>query len=174
MEGSVIYNWRLGFAAGWTVIRLWFKSSSEHSYQRTWCVRRDRRLPRVGYFIKYTTHRNWRSCGRTNRVVFGPGLVATKGEQHRRQRKATLSVFGVPQLRQILPTLYNISEKVCNVLMLRARDLNSFSVVRCFILATYWQSNEDCWHFRLDVACRARISWKNRSWLQFWPSRFSS
>ncbi|KAF7760629.1 hypothetical protein Agabi119p4_10038 [Agaricus bisporus var. burnettii] len=52
----------------------------------------------------------------TNKVIFGPGLVATKGDQHRRQRKATLSIFGVPQLRQILPTLYDISDKLCDVL----------------------------------------------------------
>lgn len=49
---------------------------------------------------------------RTNKVIFGPGLVATKGEQHRRQRKLTAPIFATSQLRQIVPTFYEIAEKV--------------------------------------------------------------
>ncbi|KAF9445892.1 cytochrome P450 [Macrolepiota fuliginosa MF-IS2] len=52
----------------------------------------------------------------TNKVIFGPGLVATKGEQHRRQRKMTAPIFGVAQLRQIVPTFYDIAEKLADVL----------------------------------------------------------
>ncbi|KAF5347595.1 hypothetical protein D9756_010703 [Leucocoprinus leucothites] len=57
----------------------------------------------------------------TNKVVFGPGLVATKGEQHRRQRKITASIFGAAQLRQVVPTFYDIAEKLTQVLV---RDID--------------------------------------------------
>ncbi|KAG5219708.1 cytochrome P450-dit [Salix suchowensis] len=48
-----------------------------------------------------------------NRVIFGPGLVATVGEQHKRQRKAVKPVFSVMQLKKLTPIFYELAEKVC-------------------------------------------------------------
>ncbi|KAK7464224.1 hypothetical protein VKT23_006390 [Stygiomarasmius scandens] len=48
----------------------------------------------------------------TNRVIFGPGLVATTGDVHKRQRKIVAPVFAVPQLKALVPVFYEIAEKV--------------------------------------------------------------
>ncbi|KAF5371664.1 hypothetical protein D9758_003587 [Tetrapyrgos nigripes] len=47
----------------------------------------------------------------TNRVIFGPGLVATTGDVHRRQRKIVGPVFAVPQLKALIPVFYGVAEK---------------------------------------------------------------
>ncbi|TFK23745.1 cytochrome P450 [Coprinopsis marcescibilis] len=51
-----------------------------------------------------------------NKVIFGPGLVATTGEQHRMQRKLVNPMFSTSHLRQITPIFYDVSEKLANVL----------------------------------------------------------
>ncbi|KAF9527856.1 cytochrome P450 [Crepidotus variabilis] len=61
----------------------------------------------------------------TNKVIFGPGLVATTGEQHKRQRRAVIPIFGVPQLRRIMPVFYEIAEKFSVVLEAEVRDRKS-------------------------------------------------
>jgi len=45
-------------------------------------------------------------------VIFGPGLVATTGDVHKRQRKIVAPVFAVPQLKALVPVFYEIAEKV--------------------------------------------------------------
>ncbi|TFK38830.1 cytochrome P450 [Crucibulum laeve] len=52
----------------------------------------------------------------TNKVIFGPGLVSTVGEQHKRQRKAVNPIFSTSQLRLLTPTFYDIAEKLGDVL----------------------------------------------------------
>lgn len=52
----------------------------------------------------------------TNKVIFGPGLVATTGEQHKRQRKLVNPMFSTLQLRRLVPIFYEIAEKLSNVL----------------------------------------------------------
>ncbi|KAF9490597.1 cytochrome P450 [Pleurotus eryngii] len=56
-----------------------------------------------------------------NRVIFGPGLVATVGEQHKRQRKAVKPVFSVMQLKKLTPIFYELAEKLCDVISKEAR-----------------------------------------------------
>ncbi|KIY50941.1 cytochrome P450 [Fistulina hepatica ATCC 64428] len=58
-----------------------------------------------------------------NRIIFGPGLVATTGKlmtmagaQHARQRKIMNPVFGLPQVKSLTPLFYDISEKLAEVL----------------------------------------------------------
>ncbi|ESK88070.1 cytochrome p450 [Moniliophthora roreri MCA 2997] len=58
----------------------------------------------------------------SNRVVFGPGLVATTGEVHKRQRKLVMPVFSVAQLKALTPLFYDIAEKLSDVL---SRESNS-------------------------------------------------
>ncbi|KAJ3758339.1 cytochrome P450 [Lentinula raphanica] len=52
----------------------------------------------------------------TNRIIFGPGLVSTTGDVHKRQRKIVAPVFSVPQLKRITPIVYDIAEKLADVL----------------------------------------------------------
>ncbi|KAF4577459.1 cytochrome P450-dit2 [Pleurotus pulmonarius] len=51
-----------------------------------------------------------------NRIIFGPGLVATVGEQHKRQRKAVKPVFSLIQLKKLTPLFYELAEKLCDVI----------------------------------------------------------
>ncbi|KAF9048023.1 cytochrome P450 [Hymenopellis radicata] len=52
----------------------------------------------------------------TNKVIFGPGLVATNGEQHKRQRKLVAPVFSVTQLKALMPVFYAVSERLVNAI----------------------------------------------------------
>ncbi|KAJ3727199.1 cytochrome P450 [Lentinula guzmanii] len=52
----------------------------------------------------------------TNRIIFGPGLVSTTGDVHKKQRKIVAPVFSVPQLKKITPVVYDIAEKLADVL----------------------------------------------------------
>ncbi|KAF7422267.1 cytochrome P450-dit2 [Pleurotus ostreatus] len=56
-----------------------------------------------------------------NRIIFGPGLVATVGEQHKRQRKAVKPVFSVIQLKKLTPLFYELAEKLCDVISKEVR-----------------------------------------------------
>ncbi|KNZ74707.1 Cytochrome P450 4F12 [Termitomyces sp. J132] len=49
----------------------------------------------------------------TNKAIFGPGLVATIGDHHKKQRKIVNPVFSVTQLRQLTPIIYEVADKVC-------------------------------------------------------------
>ncbi|RDB27404.1 hypothetical protein Hypma_004362 [Hypsizygus marmoreus] len=52
----------------------------------------------------------------TNKAIFGPGLVATIGEHHKKQRKIVNPVFSVAQLRQLTPIIYDVADKLAGVL----------------------------------------------------------
>lgn len=45
-------------------------------------------------------------------MIFGEGLVATVGEQHKRQRKIVNPAFSVPQLRMLVPIFYEVAHRV--------------------------------------------------------------
>ncbi|PCH40532.1 cytochrome P450 [Wolfiporia cocos MD-104 SS10] len=47
-----------------------------------------------------------------NHLMFGPGLLATKGEQHRKQRKMLNPVFSVNHMRRLLPIFYRVVHKL--------------------------------------------------------------
>ncbi|KAJ7669588.1 cytochrome P450 [Mycena rosella] len=53
----------------------------------------------------------------TNKVIFGPGLVATTGEIHKRQRKLVAPIFSPSNLRDLVPTFYDVAERLCDVLI---------------------------------------------------------
>lgn len=48
----------------------------------------------------------------TNKVIFGEGLVATVGDHHKRQRKIVSPAFSVPQLRKLVPKLYDVAHRL--------------------------------------------------------------
>ncbi|KAJ3516546.1 hypothetical protein NLJ89_g1046 [Agrocybe chaxingu] len=47
-----------------------------------------------------------------NLAVFGRGILAVVGEQHRKQRKMLNPVFSIAHMRQMLPTFYNVGHKL--------------------------------------------------------------
>ncbi|TFK64221.1 cytochrome P450 [Pluteus cervinus] len=57
----------------------------------------------------------------TNKVIFGPGLIAVTGDQHRKQRKIVSPIFALPELRRLTPVFYDIGEKLVSVI---EREIN--------------------------------------------------
>jgi len=47
-----------------------------------------------------------------NSVVFGEGLIATVGDQHKKQRKMLNPVFSTKHLRGMTPTFFTIAKQV--------------------------------------------------------------
>ncbi|KAG7085443.1 hypothetical protein E1B28_003004 [Marasmius oreades] len=52
----------------------------------------------------------------SNKIIFGPGLVATTDEIHKRQRKLVTPVFSVTNLKALTPLFYDIAERLADVL----------------------------------------------------------
>ncbi|TBU25938.1 cytochrome P450 [Dichomitus squalens] len=48
----------------------------------------------------------------TNHLIFGEGLIATVGEQHKKQRKMLNPVFSLANMRAVLPTVAPIANKL--------------------------------------------------------------
>ncbi|EAU84603.2 cytochrome P450 [Coprinopsis cinerea okayama7 len=49
---------------------------------------------------------------RTNLLMFGPGLLATVDEQHRKQRKLLNPVFSIAHMREMIPTFYEVAHRL--------------------------------------------------------------
>ncbi|KAM5541911.1 hypothetical protein V8D89_004221 [Ganoderma adspersum] len=56
------------------------------------------------------------------RVILGPGLLATAGTVHRKQRRMLQPVFSVTHLRNMTPTFYDITRKLRLAIGSRVRD----------------------------------------------------
>ncbi|KAH6909246.1 cytochrome P450 [Coprinopsis sp. MPI-PUGE-AT-0042] len=52
----------------------------------------------------------------TNASLFGDGLLATSGEQHRKQRKMLNPVFSTAHMRNIVPIFNDLSDKLAGIL----------------------------------------------------------
>ncbi|KAG1744162.1 cytochrome P450 [Suillus paluster] len=52
-----------------------------------------------------------------NRLIFGEGLIATLGEQHRKQRKMLNPVFSLANMRDLLPVIQPIADQLRTILM---------------------------------------------------------
>ncbi|KAI1798436.1 cytochrome P450 [Ganoderma leucocontextum] len=57
-----------------------------------------------------------------NGLMFGPGLVAVTGERHKRQRKLLNPAFSPAQLRQTLPTMYQVTYQLRDAIASRLGD----------------------------------------------------
>ncbi|RPD65435.1 cytochrome P450 [Lentinus tigrinus ALCF2SS1-7] len=55
------------------------------------------------------------------RVLLGPGLLGTLGEQHRRQRKMLNPVFSTKHLRDMTPIFYSVVHKTRDAILERVR-----------------------------------------------------
>ncbi|KZT70323.1 cytochrome P450 [Daedalea quercina L-15889] len=58
----------------------------------------------------------------TNLALFGPGLLSTLGEQHRRQRKMLNPVFSTNHMRYMLPTFYETVGRLRDALQARVKN----------------------------------------------------
>ncbi|CAA7269514.1 unnamed protein product [Cyclocybe aegerita] len=52
-----------------------------------------------------------------NKLLFGEGLLATLGEQHRRHRKMLNPVFSIAHLREMVPIFYDVVRKLQDTLV---------------------------------------------------------
>ncbi|KAI0091833.1 cytochrome P450 [Irpex rosettiformis] len=58
----------------------------------------------------------------SNHIIFGPSLLATLGEHHRKQRKLLNPVFSIAHLRQVTPVFYQIVHRLHAALEARVTD----------------------------------------------------
>ncbi|TBU25896.1 cytochrome P450 [Dichomitus squalens] len=52
----------------------------------------------------------------SNRLIFGEGLIATVGEQHKKQRKMLNPIFSLANMRALLPTIQPIADSLLELL----------------------------------------------------------
>ncbi|KAG1818048.1 cytochrome P450 [Suillus subaureus] len=90
----------------------------------------------------------------TNKAMFGEGLIATVGEQHRKQRKQFNPVFSTSNTRELLPTLQSIAHKLTSILVAKLPDDGSYKEVD--ILP--WLSRS-----ALDSVCQAIIGYPSNT-----------
>ncbi|EIM84951.1 cytochrome P450 [Stereum hirsutum FP-91666 SS1] len=58
----------------------------------------------------------------SNNLFFGPGLLSTRGEHHRRQRKLLNPVFSTKHMKSMVPIFYTITHQLCDVLTRKVSD----------------------------------------------------
>ncbi|KDR76361.1 hypothetical protein GALMADRAFT_68089 [Galerina marginata CBS 339.88] len=58
----------------------------------------------------------------STRLMFGPGLLATLGEQHRKQKKMLSPVFSIAHMREMIPTFYNVTYKLRNTFASKVKN----------------------------------------------------
>ncbi|PCH42180.1 cytochrome P450 [Wolfiporia cocos MD-104 SS10] len=85
---------------------------------------------------------------KSNYLIFGPGLTATLGTQHRKQRRMLNPVFSVNNMRYMTPTFYNIAYKLRDALQARLsnglRELDMLNWMRRASLETIAQAGLGC------------------------------
>ncbi|KAF8807052.1 cytochrome P450 [Phlegmacium glaucopus] len=57
-----------------------------------------------------------------NRLYFGPGLLGSLGDHHRRQRKMLNPMFSSGHMREIIPVFYDVAYKLRDVFVHRTKD----------------------------------------------------
>ncbi|RDB26333.1 hypothetical protein Hypma_006808 [Hypsizygus marmoreus] len=57
-----------------------------------------------------------------NRIFFGDGLLATLGEQHRKQRKMLAPVFSITHMRHMIPVFYDVAHKLRTAITTKVAD----------------------------------------------------
>ncbi|KAF7341554.1 hypothetical protein MSAN_02052100 [Mycena sanguinolenta] len=65
----------------------------------------------------------------TNRVIFGPGLVSTTGDIHKRQRKLVNPIFSPSNLRELVPGFYGVAERLIAILIDECRAQGGTSII---------------------------------------------
>ncbi|KAF9448713.1 cytochrome P450 [Macrolepiota fuliginosa MF-IS2] len=57
-----------------------------------------------------------------NAVYFGPGLLGTLGEQHKKQRRMMNPVFSINHMRGMIPLFYEVTERLRTTLTRKVKD----------------------------------------------------
>ncbi|KAF9482522.1 cytochrome P450 [Pholiota conissans] len=57
-----------------------------------------------------------------NRLTFGEGILATIGDQHRKQRKMLNPVFSIVHMREIVPVFYDVTYKLRDTILKKVTD----------------------------------------------------
>ncbi|KJA19127.1 hypothetical protein HYPSUDRAFT_144149 [Hypholoma sublateritium FD-334 SS-4] len=57
-----------------------------------------------------------------NNLIFGPGILATLGEQHRKQRKMLNPIFSIAHLRGMTPIFYKITHKLQDAFLKKVQN----------------------------------------------------
>ncbi|KAF9011994.1 cytochrome P450 [Cyathus striatus] len=57
-----------------------------------------------------------------NRIIFGEGLLATLGDQHRKQRKILNPVFSIAHMREMIPIFWEVSNKLRDTLVSKVKN----------------------------------------------------
>ncbi|TEB40174.1 cytochrome P450 [Coprinellus micaceus] len=79
--------------------------------------------PKALYHIFITGPTRFRrDQGVFNALTWGEGLLATSGQQHRRQRKMLNPVFSEARMRDMVPIFYDVTHKLRNTLMGKVLD----------------------------------------------------
>ncbi|PCH42156.1 cytochrome P450 [Wolfiporia cocos MD-104 SS10] len=85
---------------------------------------------------------------KSNHLMFGPGLVSTLGDQHRKQRRMLNPVFSVNNMRHMTPTFYSIAYKLRDALQARLsngpRELDMLNWMGRASLETIAQAGLGC------------------------------
>jgi len=55
-------------------------------------------------------------------LIFGPGLLGTLGDHHRKQRKMLNPVFSIVHMREMIPTFYDVAYKLRDAFADRTKD----------------------------------------------------
>ncbi|KXN87060.1 Cytochrome P450 4F8 [Leucoagaricus sp. SymC.cos] len=58
----------------------------------------------------------------TNKLMFGEGLLAVLGEQHRKQRKMLTPVFSIAHMRATTPVFYEVTHRLRQALLTQVKD----------------------------------------------------
>ncbi|KAI0078667.1 cytochrome P450 [Panus rudis PR-1116 ss-1] len=58
----------------------------------------------------------------STRMIFGPGLLATYGETHRKQRKMLTPVFSIKHMRYMTPIFYSVAHKLADGISAQIRQ----------------------------------------------------
>lgn len=56
------------------------------------------------------------------RKIFGPGLISTLGDQHKRQRKMLNPVFSIAHMKKMIPTFFAVTYDLRDVLLRKIAD----------------------------------------------------
>lgn len=57
-----------------------------------------------------------------NMLVFGPGLLSTVGDHHRKQRRMLNPVFSIKNIRNLTPMFYSVVQKLRDAILLQTKN----------------------------------------------------
>ncbi|KAG2146033.1 cytochrome P450 [Suillus bovinus] len=89
-----------------------------------------------------------------NKIIFGDGLIATTGEQHRKQRKLLNPVFSTSNMRELLPTLQPIAHRLTSIVVSKLPDDGSYREIDVLSLLS---------RSALDGVCQAILGYPSNT-----------